>query len=324
MKKLVLIDAMSVLHRAYHAYPLSLRTADGELTNAVYGFSSILLNLIEKTQPTHVAVAWDVGKPTFRHTAYEKYKEHRQKPDQEMLDQIDRTKEVVDTLNIPQFGVEGFEADDLVGTLSRLAAEEKDGLPAGMQAQVQVVILTGDRDALQLVEGIKVIVWMPPAGGYGNRASNGPVIYDEEGVELKYGLKPKQIIDLKGLMGDASDEIPGVKGIGQVTATKLLQKFGSVEAIYEAVDKHPEEVEAIVRRKGLDLLIGGREMAKLSKELATIHREVPIKLSWDKCKLSDYDREKVLELFEKLQFRSLIKKLPKDEWEKELGEVFLK
>lgn len=304
-KKLVLVDAMAVLHRAYHAYPLSLTTGKGEVINAVYGFSSIVLNVLEKLKPNCVIVAWDVGKPTFRHEKFEGYKINREKPDDALLGQIARTKEVVESLNIPQFGVEGFEADDVIGTLARQAAEDDD---------VQVTIVTGDRDALQLVKDEKIIVYMPPAPGkYGK--DRGPMIYDEVAVEAKYGMKPKQIIDLKALMGDASDDIPGVKGVGQVTATGLIQKFGSVEKIYENLDK-------VDKPRTKLLLETDKEMAFLSKELATINQEVPIELDWDKCKLADYDRSKALEVFEELRFKSLINKLPKDSWEEGLEDVF--
>lgn len=313
-KKLVLIDGMSLLHRAYHAYPAYLTTKEGEQVNAVYGFTSILLNVLEKLEPTHVAVAWDVGKPTFRHEEYEKYKENRAKPDDELIGQIGRTQEVVTTLNIPQFGVEGFEADDVVGTLAREAGEDKDA---------EVVIVTGDRDSLQLVRGERVVVWMPASSGRFAK-DRGPRIFDEKAVEAKYGLEPKQIIDLKGLMGDASDDIPGVKGVGEKTAEKLLEAFSSVEEIYELLGNEEDEkrVEEVVGKRVVNLLKNDKEMAILSKKLATIDCEVPIELKWEACKLSDYDRNAVIDLFERLEFKSLVKKLPKDGWDEEVDEIF--
>lgn len=314
MKKLVLVDGMSVLHRAYHAYPL-LTTSKGEQVNAVYGFFAILLTVIEKINPTHVLVAWDVGKPTFRHEQYEGYKEKRVKPDQELIDQIGRTREVVEALNIPQFGVEGYEADDVIGTAARQAMEKYDG-------ETEVVIVTGDRDALQLVDDEKVIVWMPSAGRQWGNKDRGPMIYDEEAVKVKFGINPKQIIDLKALMGDASDCIPGVKGVGQVTATKLIQTYGSIENLYEQLLKKRDGVTAVVKERGVKLLEDDKKNAFMSKELATINQEVSITLDWDKCKLNDYDREKAMNLFMDLEFKSLIKKLPKDSWEEDLEEVF--
>lgn len=309
-KKLVLIDGMAVLHRAYHAYPLSLSTKAGELTNAVYGFTTIMLTGLEKIRPTHVVVAWDVGKPTFRHEQFTDYKVNRVKPDEELLGQIERTQQVVETLNIPQFGVEGFEADDVIGTISKQAIDENG---------TQVVIVTGDRDALQLVDDEKIIVYMPPAPGKFGK-DHGPQIYDEVAVKAKYGISPLQVIELKALMGDASDDIPGVKGVGQVTATKLITRFETVDKLYEFLDSG--DADPVLTPRIIQLLKADREKAFLSKSLATIMREVPISLDWEKCKLADYNREKVLELFDELQFRSLINKLPKDIWEEDMEEVF--
>jgi DNA polymerase-1 len=315
MKKLVLIDAMSVLHRAFHAYPLSLTTKSGEITNAVYGFTAILFSVLEKLQPTHVAVAWDVGHITFRHDLAADYKGKREKPDELLLGQINRTKEVVDALNIPQFGVAGFEADDLIGTLSLQAKEDKES---------QTIIVTGDRDALQLVDGEKTIVWMPPASGkYGK--DRGPMIYDEFAVNAKYKLVPKQIIDLKALMGDQSDNIPGVRGIGPKTADKLFTGFKTVEEIYEAIKTGSgrEKIIGLVGERATKLLETSQDSAFLSKKLATIDRQVPIQLDWQKCQLADYDRDQAVALFEELGFKSLIPKLPKDNWEQDLENVFI-
>lgn len=311
--KLVLVDGMSVLHRAYHAYPLSLATSNGELVNAVYGFTTILLTVLEKLGPTHVIVTWDVGAPTFRHAEFVEYKANREKPDEALLQQIARTQEVVEVLNIPQFGEAGFEADDLIGTLATQAKVKEN---------VQVVIVTGDRDALQLVDDEKVVVWMPPAPGkYGK--DRGSQEYDEIAVKAKYDLLPRQIIDLKALMGDASDNIPGVRGVGPKTATKLLTVFTTVEKIYEQVVGNRAEVVKIVGERSTKLLEEGKEMAFKSKKLATIEIAVPIELDWERCRLSDYDRGKAVALFEGLEFRSLIKKLPKDSWEEDLEEVFV-
>ncbi len=315
MKKLVLIDGMSVLHRAYHAYPLSLTSPKGELTNAVYGFTTILLTVLEKLKPTHVAVAWDVGKATFRTEQYSEYKATREKPDEELLSQIDKTKEVVEALNIPQFGVAGYEADDLIGTLSLQGEKEKEA---------QVVIVTGDRDALQLVNKDKVVVWMPSsAGSFGRaRPDRGPMEYDETAVKAKYGLSPEQIIDLKALMGDSSDNIPGVRGVGPKTATNLLLKYETLEKLYENIEKERSEVVKNSSERIVGLLEQEKDKAFMSKKLATIERQVPIELSWEKCKLSDYDREAVTKVFEELAFKSLVNKLPKDRWEEDLEGIF--
>ncbi len=209
MKKLVLIDGNALLYRAFHAYP-PFTTPKGELVGAVYGFTTLLLSVIEKLSPTHVVVAWDVKGPTFRKKEFDDYKAHRAPMDESLVDQIGRTKEVVEALNIPQFGIEGYEADDIIGTLSKVTIDDKE--------DEQIIIVTGDRDALQLVEGKKVVVYLPIQNKYSQS-----VVFDEDKVVETYGMNPKQIIDLKGLMGDASDNIPGVKGIGKVTATKLIK-----------------------------------------------------------------------------------------------------
>ncbi len=311
MNKLLLVDGNSLLHRAYHAYP-RLTTPAGEVVGAVYGYTVLLLTAIERVAPTHVAVAWDVGKVTFRHKDYAEYKAGRPETDQELVDQIERTKEVVGVLNIPQFGVDNYEADDVIGTLANQAVvTNKD---------CQVVILTGDRDALQLVVDKKIVVYMPASarsfGGVRPTSDRGTSLFDEEAVKVKYSLSPTQIIDLKGLMGDPSDNIKGVAGVGQVTATKLLIEAGSIEKIYENL----ETLNVSARVK--ELLRQGKNDAFLSRKIATINKEVPIKLSWHECRLSDYDREKVLTLFNELNFKSLINRLPKDNWEEDLESVF--
>ncbi len=306
-KKLVLVDGNSLLHRAYHAYPASLQTSDGRLTGAVYGFVVMLFTAINRLEPTHLAIAWDVSKKTFRHDKYEAYKAGRPEMDQELVDQMRLTKEVVEAFNIPQFGVERFEADDVIGTLA------KQGLGKG-----KIIILTGDRDALQLIKEKKIVVYMPSVGRgmYGKGKDRGISIYDKEAVVAKYGLTPEQIIDLKALMGDSSDNIPGVKGIGQVTATKLLQERGSLEAIYRDIDglSVSERIKSLLKQ--------GKSMAFKSKDLVTIRKNVPVRLFWKKCEVADYDRSRVEEIFEKLQFKSLLNKLPADKWQRSVEEVF--
>lgn len=302
MKKLILIDGNALLHRAYHAYP-PLNSPKGELVNAVYGFSFLLFSVLEKLSPTHVAVAWDVKGPTFRKQEYEEYKANRGPMDEELATQIDRTKEVVEKLNIPQYGIEGYEADDIIGTLAKIASCEDD---------VQVIIVTGDRDSLQLIKDKKIVVYLPIQNKYSQS-----VVFDEDKVMEVYGLTPRQIVDLKSLMGDASDNIPGVKGIGKVTATKLIQTYGGIHEIYSNLED--EKLNPRVR----SLLLADKEMAEKSYHLAEIDQDVPLKLEWDDCLLTNYDKTKVIELFEELNFKSLLGKLPKDTWEKEVEEVFI-
>ncbi len=302
MKKLVLIDGNALLYRAFHAYP-PFTSPKGELVGAVFGFSTLLLSVLDRLSPTHVIVAWDLKGPTFRKQGFENYKANRKPMDESLVIQISRTKEVVDAFNIPQFGIDGYEADDIIGTLSKKAAEDLD---------VQVIIVTGDRDALQLVEGKKIVVYLPIQNKYSQS-----VVFDEEKVKEMYGMDPLQIIDLKGLMGDASDNIPGVKGVGKVTATKLIQEFKTIEEIYKNI-----ESKSIADRTRM-LLKADEQMGRKSRELAEIDRNVPVDMDWEKSLLVDYDKEKVRKLFEELNFKSLANRLPENNFEKEVEDVFI-
>jgi len=242
--KLVLVDGHSLAYRAFHALPDDMKTSQGELTNAVYGFTSMLLNVLRDEQPTHIAVTFDKGR-TFRHDIYPEYKAHRAKMPDEMRSQMARVRQVVDTLGIPVFEQEGYEADDLLGTLARQAGEQG----------VDTLIVTGDRDLLQLVDTRTHVLTS-------RRRFSDTVIYDTDGVEQRYGLTPAQLVDLKAMMGDQSDNIPGVRGVGVKTATKLLQQYGSLDEIYA----HLDEVQSRFRNK----LDEGREMAYLSRRLGVI------------------------------------------------------
>jgi len=286
-KKLILIDGHALAYRAFHALPEDMKTSQGELTNAVYGFTSMLLNVLREERPTHIAVTFDKGL-TFRHEMYADYKAHRAKMPEEMRSQMARVRQVVETLGIPVFEQEGYEADDLLGTLARQAGEQG----------IDTLIVTGDMDLLQLVDEHTHVLtsrW---------RFSD-TVIYDLEGVKRRYGLPPTQLVDLKALMGDKSDNIPGVRGVGQKTATRLLQQYGSLEVVYE----HLDEVQARFRNK----LEAERDVAFLSHRLATIVRDAPVQLDLDSCRLRSFDREPVLSLFRELEFRSLVERLPGQE-----------
>ena len=284
-QKLVLIDGHALAYRAFHALPEDMKTSQGELTNAVYGFTSMLLNVLRDERPTHIAVTFDKGR-TFRHDVYPDYKAHRAKMPDELRSQMERVRQVVETLDIPIFEQEGYEADDLLGTLARQARERG----------VDTLIVTGDMDLLQLVdEHTRVLTsrW---------RFSD-TVVYDLEEVQRRYkGLTPAQLVDLKAMMGDKSDNIPGVPGVGEKTATKLLQQYGSLEEIY----KHLDEVQARFRNK----LEAGRDLAFLSRHLATIVCDTPVQLDLDACRVRSFDSEQVMDLFRELEFRSLAERLP--------------
>jgi DNA polymerase-1 len=319
MKKLLLVDGHSLIHRAYHAYPKTLATGTGELTNAVYGFTNILLTAISEVQPTHLAVTFDLPKPTFRQTMFVGYKRSRVKPDDELITQIPRVKEVVKTLNIPIYEVEGFEADDVIGTLAKQAVN-------GSRLAVNVIILTSDRDLMQLIEEEKVVVKMP-ARGRGLKRSHLTVrqgetlsdIWNENRFTADWGFSPKLLPDYKALAGDQSDDIPGVKGIGEKTAKELVSGYGEINNIYRELFKGlalPRQGQALIKK-----LTDGQDSAQLSKKLATIDTDVPIKLDWEQTEIHEYEKEKVLKLFEELEFRSLSQKLPNDKYEQEVQEV---
>jgi DNA polymerase I len=309
MKRLVLIDGHAILHRAYHAFPSNLKTRKGELVNAVYGFTRMLLTVILNLKPECIVVTFDEAAPNFRHKAFVGYQADRPKTDQELTDQIDRVKEVVEAMNIPIFSKAGFEADDVIGTLARQATESGISNKESRiketnsnskfeirDSDTEVIIVTGDRDILQLVND-KVKVYMPERG-----FAEGDLV-DKEGVKKRLGIYPELVIDYKALVGDQSDNYPGVLGIGPKTAINLLEQFGSLDRIYANLDK-------IVNEKVREKLKASKEDAYLSKKLATIVTDAPVKLEIEKCRVADYDQEKVLKLFDELEFRSLRKLLP--------------
>ena len=284
-KRLVLIDGNALVHRAYHAIP-PLTSPTGEPTNAVYGFTTMLFKALSDLTPDYIAVAFDVGR-TFRHDEYPEYKATRAKMADDLKAQFEPVKAVAEAFRIPQYYAEGYEADDVVGTLARQAAEQ----------DIETVIITGDTDILQLVSPYtKVLI-------SGRRFSD-TILYDEDKVRKRYELEPHQLTDLRGLKGDSSDNIPGVRGVGMKTATPLLQKYGTVENVY----RHLDEISS---KRVRNALTDHEEVALLSKHLATIVTNVPVKLDLDICRAGRYDRERVLQLFRELGFSSLVSRLPK-------------
>lgn len=286
-KTLLLLDGNAIVHRAYHALP-PLTTKSGEVVNAVYGFTATLLSVLEKFKPDYVAGSFDLPKPTFRHKAYAEYKATRVKAPDELYAQIPMVKGVVSAFGIPIYEMEGFEADDVVGTLARRA--EAEGL--------KVIIVTGDMDTLQLVTD-KISVFTMRKG------INDTVVYDVPGVIGKYGFAPEQLPDYKGLRGDASDNIPGVKGIGDKTATQLLKEFMTLEGVYE----HLDEIKSAVREK----LERDKMMAIESKMLGTIRTDVPIDINFEKCFFdtnSPKKQEDMRSAISRFEFFSLLNRLP--------------
>lgn len=283
-KRFVLIDANSIIHRAYHAYPAQLTTSSGEQTNAVYGFSSLLLKVVEDLEPDYLVCAFDVPKPTVRHKKYEEYKSHRKPYDKELLDQIPKCKEVLTAFDIPIFEKEGYEADDVIGTIE----DEKRIL------SLEKIIVTSDQDLLQLVDkDTKVYL-------SGKNFKDSKLCGTREVVE-KLGISPNQLTDYKALFGDSSDNIPGVKGIGKNGALSLILKYKSLDAIYRDVNK----IEVRYQKK----LKEGKENAFMSKELATIIKDVPISINLSQCKWGELDGEKVKYIFRRFEFHSLVRRL---------------
>lgn len=300
----MIVDGHGIIYRAYHAFP-PLAAPDGTLVNAVYGFTRILLTAIDEYRPEYITVAFDHKKPTLRSQEYKEYKAHRPQMPDDLRPQIGLVKEVVTALNIPQFELEGYEADDLIGTVTRQVAAEKDG-------DLLNIVVTGDKDLLQLVDET-THVWMPARGKYGGNTE-----YDARAVVEKMGVTPAQIVDLKALMGDTSDNIPGVKGIGPKTAGNLIAQFKSVDGIYTRVAELQQDTtqkDPLIKGAVLENLIHDKENAYLSRKLATIDRNVPVTFRLQPCKVSDYDKTVTVELFERLDFKSLIPLLPDDQFE---------
>lgn len=310
-EKFAIIDANAIIHRGFHALP-PLTTQDGVLVNAVYGFANILLKVLKDIKPDYIAVCFDVSRDTFRSQMYEDYKANREAGPQELYHQFEMVKELVKAFNMPQYGIEGYEADDLIGTL----VEKTKKLP------VENIIVTGDMDALQLVDKKTKVYTL-------RKGMADTVIYDEAGVKQKYGFDPGQVVDYKALRGDPSDNIPGVPGIGEKTATELIKQFGSLEKIYNYVDKiklreiDKAGAELKIKKRILKLLKEHKKQAFLSKKLATIKRDVKFKFDLEQAKVRPFDAEKVVQLFRDWNFKSLISRIPAAEKVITKGQVSL-
>lgn len=287
MSHFVLIDGNSIANRAFYALPL-LSTSAGLHTNAVLGFTTMLLKVLEEMEPTHIMVAFDAGKVVFRHTEYAEYKGGRAKTPPELSEQFPLIRELLDAFSIKRFELEGYEADDIIGTLTKRADEQN----------WKTTVITGDKDMLQLVSD-HVSVALTRKG------VSEIELYTPQEIQEKYGLAPLQIIDLKGLMGDSSDNIPGVPGVGEKTALKLLHEYGSVEAVLENVDR-------VSGKKLQENLRENVDKAKMSKELATILREAPVELDVEATGYSGYDGAVLAEFFKKMEFKSLLSKIKVD------------
>lgn len=335
MKRLVLIDGNAIVHRAYHSIPKNFTNRKGEKTNAVYGFAMTLIKVLEDLKPEYLAASFDLAGPTFRHEEYKEYKATRVKADQELYDQIPRVKELLQKMQVPIYEKQGFEADDVIGTIvekvntstdlfHRLSQTEENqsksvkGISGG---DLIIYIVSGDKDIFQLVNGnVKV---------YNLRKGlSQTAIVDSKKIEEEYDLQPEDFIDLKALAGDASDNIPGVPGIGPKTATQLLQEYDTLGKLYETIEDTRDKMQDTnkfqitnsklqtnsksqiknIKPRILNLLIENKEQAFLSQKLATIKRDVPIDFYLEDCVWGEYDRDKLRDLFEELGFQSLIRR----------------
>ena len=325
-KRFIIIDSNSIVHRAFHALP-PLTTKKGEEIGAVYGFLLVFLKALRELQPDYIAATFDLPGPTFRHEKFKEYKATRPPTAQGICEQLPKVKEILKAFNISIFEKQGFEADDIIATISSLVSGQRT-------PELETIILSGDSDTFQLVDKNTKVYFL-------RKGVKDTVLYDENRVLEKYeGLCPEKLADFKGLKGDPSDNIPGVKGIGEKTAINLILKFGSLENLYKEVeedkssspplaaaravkedkssstpfaaarviDENSETVAEIPPRIK-EILIKGKEQAFLSKALAQAERNAPIDFDLKECLWQKLDKEKAREIFEKFEFQSLINRL---------------
>ncbi len=294
-KRLILLDTHAILHRAYHALP-QFSSSKGEPTGGLYGLVAMLLKIIADLKPDHIVACYDLPDPTYRHEAYEAYKSGRQKADDELVAQIKRSYDIFNSFGIPIYSKAGFEADDMLGTISEELKKNKN---------LEIIIASGDMDTLQLVDDARVRVYTLRKG------INDTILYDEEAVINRFGFPPRLLPDFKGLRGDPSDNIIGIKGIGEKTASTLIQKFGTIENIYKILKKSPGKIkEAGITDRIINLLKEGEEEAIFSKMLATIRKDAPIEFDLPKEEWKSLlKQDEINNLFVDLDFRTLSNRL---------------
>ena len=298
MKKLIVIDGNSILNRAFYGIMGSkmLQTADGTYTNAVYGFLNIMFKIIEDENPEYLVVAFDVKEPTKRHEMYAAYKGTRKGMPDELAAQMPIIKKVLNAMHIKIMEMPGYEADDILGTLSVWGAKQ----------ELQVILLTGDRDSFQLAQE-NVIIRIPRT----KQGKTETEDFDSNKIQETYGVEPKQLIEVKGLMGDSSDNIPGVPGIGEKTALNLIQKYQSIDQLYQAIENDTADVKGKQKEK----LMENKDLALLSRTLGTIDVNAPIEKDLNQCKLETWANQNVLELFKELRFKRFIERFKLEETE---------
>ncbi|MFA5228153.1 MAG: 5'-3' exonuclease H3TH domain-containing protein [Candidatus Paceibacterota bacterium] len=285
----VIIDANSIIHRAFHALP-PLKSKDGQVVNAVYGFLLVLFKLLKDLRPKYFVACFDLPKPTFRKKLFNDYKAQRKKAPDELYVQIPMVKDVLKIFNVPVFEKEGYEGDDLIGTLSFKIKDKNN------------IVVSGDKDNFQLINKNTKVYYL-------NQGVRSAVFYDEKMIKEKYnGLTPEQLIDYKGLRGDPSDNIPGVKGIGEKTGLNLIKDFGSIDNLYKQIEDGNDNLPNKLKEK----LIEQKKEAYLSKVLSEIKKDVPLEINLKDCEWGGYETKKVLEMLKHFNFNSLIKNVDPD------------
>jgi DNA polymerase-1 len=307
-KILVLLDAHAILHRAFHALP-KFTSPTGEPTGGLYGFTAFLLKIIRELKPDYLAACYDLPEPTFRHIAYENYKAKRPKMDNELVPQINRSRDILKVFNVPVYDSPGFEADDILGTIveNLKSPRPRQGEAEGGQiSNLKIIIASGDLDTLQLVKNDDVVVYTL------SRGINEAVIYNEEKVKERFGFGPELTPDFKALKGDPSDNIIGVQGIGEKTASALVKKFGRIENLYQIIKNNKKELEkAGIKPRIIKLLEENEEEAFFSKTLAEIRKDAAIEFSLEGSAWKEsLDLERVKILFNAFGFKSLFARLP--------------
>jgi DNA polymerase-1 len=318
-KKILIIDSHSVLHRAFHALP-PLTTKKGEIVNAAYGFCLVFLKVLKEFKPDFVAATFDLPGPCFRHEKFKEYKGKRLPTAKELIQQFDKTKEILRAFGVSIFEKQGFEADDIIGTIvsdirhqgsnARPVRGREDSQRVPVSNGVNCIILSGDLDTLQLIDEKTKVYFL-------RKGVKDTMLYDTEGVKQRYeNLAPSQLIDYKALRGDPSDNISGVPGVGEKTALKLIREFASLENLYSALEQQSftETMAKSINQSVKTKLVENKEQAFLSKFLVQIRRDVPLDFKLEDCQFKGIDKEKANQIFEKFEFYALIKRINSDEF----------
>lgn len=296
-KRLIILDCNSIIHRAYHALP-PLTTSKGEAAGAVYGFLLVFFRVIKEFQPDYIVAAFDYPAPSFREKVFKGYKAKRPPAPKDLYDQIPKTKEVLSAFNVPVFEREGFEADDIIGTIARLAQKQQIVPP------VETIIVSGDGDMLQLVDELTKVYLL-------KRGVKEMMIYEEEQVRQVFGgLNPSQLLDYKALRGDPSDNIPGVTGVGEKTAKELLLYFGTIGKLYDVLEGRVIDGAEKIKTKSKELLLLYKEQAMISMQLAAIERNVTLDFTLEDCRWRAYLKEEVSKTLKAFEFSSLLERVP--------------